>query len=220
MQIYHWACGLVVALAVCACAHNSGPFNTTYLERFASPNPSREHFTECHGFGCAVISHVSLDANAWRRVVAVFNPRPKNAQAERQRIARAVALVQILVGKQTGTAAHQWTHRAMLVWPNFGDVTQLDCIDEAVNTWTYLTLMEKDGLFGFHRVAQIAHGGGLTDPNIRNAATLREIGDGYFVIDPSLVDVGVPAPIMPLATWLGSWPPDISATKAGAQSSR
>jgi NADH dehydrogenase FAD-containing subunit len=28
------------------------------------------------------------------------------------------------------------------ILPNLSDPTQLDCIDEAVNTWTYLTLME------------------------------------------------------------------------------
>jgi hypothetical protein len=107
-----------------------------------------------------------------------------------------------------------------LVLPNFGDVTQLDCIDEAVNTWTYLTLMERDRLFRFHSVAQIAHGGGPTDPNIRNAAALQEIGGGYFVIDPSLVDAGVPPPVMPLATWLGPWPPKISTHNESARASR
>jgi hypothetical protein len=216
-SILRW---LIAALAVSACAQNTNPLNTTYLDRFAAPDPRREDITECHGFGCAVVSHASLSKDAWRRVVAVFQPPPKDPQAERQRIAHAVALVQLLVGEQTGTAAHQWTHKALLVLPNFGDMTQLDCIDEAVNTWTYLTLMERDNLFRFHRVAQLAHGGSLTDPDIRNTAVLQEIGGGYFAIDPSLVDAGVPPPIMPLATWLAPWPPDISVSNARVQLSR
>jgi hypothetical protein len=211
---------LVAALAVSACAQSANPLSTTYLERFAAPDPRLEDFTECHGFGCARVSHASLNKDAWRRVVAVFHPSPKNPQAERQRIAHAVALIQILVGEQTGTAAHQWTHKAMLVLPSFGDMTQLDCIDEAVNTWTYMTLMERAKLFRFHRVAQLAQAGSLTDPNIRNTAVLEEIGGGYFAIDPSLVDVGMPPPIMRLATWLGPWPPDISVSNARVHLSR
>jgi hypothetical protein len=39
---------------------------------------------------------------------------------------------------------------------------------------------------------------------------LREKGGSYFASDPSLVDAGVPPPVMPLATWLGSWPPNIT----------
>jgi hypothetical protein len=216
-RILRW---LTAALAVSACAQNTNPLNTTYLDRFAAPDPRIEDFTECHGFGCTVVSHASLSKQAWRRVVAVFQPPPKDPQAERQRIAHAVALIQILVGEQTGTAAHQWTHRSLLVLPNFGDKTQLDCIDEAVNTWTYLTLMERHNLLRFHRVAQLASGGSLTDPDIRNAAVLQEIGDGYFAIDPSLVDAGVPPPIMPLATWLAPWPPNISVSNARVQLSR
>jgi len=208
------------ALAVSACAQNANPLSTAYLDRFATGDPTLEDFTECRGFGCAFVSHVSLTKDEWRRVVAEFHPRPENAQAERHRIARAVAVIRILVGRQTGTAVHQWTHKAMLVLPNFGDMTQLDCIDEAVNTWTYLTLMERNKLFRFHRVASLANAGSLTDPNVRNTAVLKEIGDGYFAIDPSLVDAGVPPPIMSLAIWLGPWPPEITVNKERVQVSR
>jgi hypothetical protein len=55
-----------------------------------------------------------------------------------------------LSGDRPGTAAHQGTHRDKdILPPNLGDPTQLDCIDEAVNTWTYLTLMERSGLLHF-----------------------------------------------------------------------
>ena len=129
---------------------------------------------------------------------AIFKTRAKNARHERQQIARAVALIQTIVGPQTGTNAHQWTHWNMLVLPNGGDLTQLDCIDTSVNTWTYMTLMERSGLFAFHRVAPLSYA------PLRNTAVLQEINGGYFAIDASLVDVGVPPPVMPLST---SWEP-------------
>jgi hypothetical protein len=60
----------------------------------------------------------------------------------------------------------------------------------------------------------LAYGGTLTDVNPRNAAVVQENGGEYFAIDPSLVDFGVLPPVLPLATWLGSWPPDLSGTHA------
>ena len=75
-----------------------------------------------------------------------------------------------LVGTKTGTAVHQWTHKDMDILPNLGDPTQLDCIDEAVNTWTYMTMMERARLFRFHRVAQLSNSGNLHNPrNTLNA---------------------------------------------------
>jgi hypothetical protein len=120
--------------------------------------------------------------------------------------------MQRLVGAQTGTAVHQWTHKDMVILPNRGDRTQLDCIDGAVNTWTYMTMMERGNLFRFHRVAQLSNAGSLTDP--RNTAVLQENGGGYYAIDPSIVDFGTPPPVIPLTAWLGSWPPDLSENDA------
>jgi hypothetical protein len=213
--------GLIVgllgaALAVSACVHSDDHLSTTYLDRYARPHPTPAAFTECHGFGCTEVSTVSLSPQQWRRVAAVFHPRAATPQAERRQIARAVALMQRLVGAQTGTGVHQWTHQNLMIKPNFGDTTQLDCIDEAVNTWTYMTMMERDHLFRFHRVAKLAYAGLPTDTNPRNTAVVQDKASGeYFAIDPSLVDFAVPPPIIPLKVWLGSWPPKISASETG-----
>ncbi|HXX25131.1 MAG TPA: hypothetical protein VEJ40_00570 [Pseudolabrys sp.] len=213
-SILRW---LVPALLLVGCAENSNHLQTVYLDRFASSNPTLAEFKVCHGFGCAEVSYASLDAAQWKRVAAVFKPKAKDAQAERVQIARGVALIQEMISRQAGIAQHQWTHKDMLVLPNWSDTTQLDCVDEAVNTWTFTTLMERGGLFKFHRVAQLANAGGLTDPFMRNTAVLQEINGNYYAIDASLVDNGVPPPIMPLTTWLGSWPPDRSVLNTSAK---
>ena len=208
-----FAC-LVAALALSACAENPHHLNTVYLDRFATPEPTLAEFTVCHGFDCRERSHASLTVKQWRQVTAVFRPRAKNAQAERQQIARAVALIERLVGPQTGTDAPQWTHKDLLIYPNMGDTTQLDCVDESVNTWTYMTLMERGRLLHFHRVAKLANAGGVTDPFMRNTAVLQEIKGDYYAVDASLVGGGQPPIVMPLATWMGKWPPDVSVAEA------
>ena len=205
-------CWLGMAWVMSACAENPSHLNTAYLDRYADPNPVPTSVLECHGFSCSEISRATLNRDAWRRVAAVFVPRAKDPQTERRQIAHGVALIQLLVGQQTGTAVHQWTHRDKDILPNLSDPTQLDCIDEAVNTWTYLTLMERSGLFHFHRVAKLSYAGSPIDP--RNTAVLQEIGGQYFAMDPSLVDVGVPPPIIPLESWIAHWPPDLPVSEA------
>jgi hypothetical protein len=198
---------LSVALTVSACAETGNHLQSFYLDSFATPNPTLSEFTVCHGFYCAERSHATISEDQWRRVAAIFKPRAKNARLERHQIVRGVALIQTIVGPQTGTDAHQWTHQNMYVIPNGGDLTQLDCIDASVNTWTYMTLMERHGFFAFHRVAPLSYG------PLRNTAVVQENGGDYFAIDASLVDVGVPPPIIPLSAWLGGWPPDPAAVE-------
>ena len=202
MRLWRLLGWLSLALAVSACAGTGNHLQTFYLDQFATRNPTLSDFTVCHGFYCAERSPATISEDQWRRVTAIFKPRAKTARLERQQIARGVAMIQTIVGPQTGTDAHQWTHKKMYVIPNGGDLTQLDCIDTSVNTWTYMTLMERNGLFAFHRVAPLSYG------PVRNTAVLEEFNGGHFAIDTSIVDIGVPPPIMPLSVWLGAWPPD------------
>jgi len=102
---------LSVALAVSACAENANrPQTSFYLDQFANLNPTLTDFTVCHGFYCAERSPATISEDQWRRISAVFKPRARDARHERQQIARGVALIQTIVGPQTGTNAHQWTH--------------------------------------------------------------------------------------------------------------
>ena len=205
---------LAAALLLSACVTSSGggdvPLSAEYLTRYAEPNPTPASFLECHGFGCAETSRVSLTPADWAKMKAQLAPPAHDARAERQKIARAVAEMQRLVGAKTGTGVHQWTHKNMMILPNMGDPTQLDCIDEAVNTWTYMTMMERAGLFRFHHVADLAYAGLPTDTNPRNTAVLRAKDGAYYAVDASLVDGGVPPAVMPLSVWTGSWPPKLA----------
>jgi len=109
-----------------ACVENPSHLNATYLDRYADPNPILTSVLECHGFSCSETSRVALNRDAWRQVAAVFAPRAKDAPTERRQIAHGVALIQLLVGQQTGTATHQWTHRDKYIFPNLNDPTQLN----------------------------------------------------------------------------------------------
>jgi hypothetical protein len=201
---------LTLALAGCITASGGGdaPLSAEYLTRYAETNPTPASFIECHGFGCAERSRVSLSGAEWARVKAPLAGHAPNARAERAKVAQAVAVMQTIVGAKTGTGVHQWTHKDMMILPNLGDPTQRDCIDEAVNTWTTMTMMERAGLLRFHSVADLGYAGLPADTNPRNTAVLREkAGGALYAVDASLTDGGEPPYVMPLTVWAGSWPP-------------
>ncbi|HYL48378.1 MAG TPA: hypothetical protein VET84_03360 [Stellaceae bacterium] len=213
--------GLIVAAALAACDRNPLHLSHTFLDTYAGPDPTPAGFHQCHGFGCAQSTPISLSAAEWQSVRAEFTPPAADPRTERRQITDAIALLERLVGARTGTIAHQWTRHDLLIWPNDGDPTQLDCIDEAVNTWTYMTTMAHDGLLRFHDVAPLSYAGSMFDFHMRNTAVLRERASGeYFAIDSSLVEAGERPLIMPLTVWLGDWPPAIAdASDKGALTS-
>jgi hypothetical protein len=174
----------------------------------AGPNPAG--FIVCHGYGCAYETRIALTSEEWRRVRALFMPPPSDAADERGKVATAVALLERVVGERTGTSAHQ--RRQFL---NAGDRTQLDCIDEAVDTWTYLSLLERDGLLRYHKAGEILHRANALGLDAHNTAVLvaRETAE-RFAVDPDLVDADMPPPILPVATWLGPWPPVVAKADA------
>jgi hypothetical protein len=205
-----WKLGLAGLLALAACRPEDH-FSDAFLWRYATKNPSYANFFECHGYGCVLTTRIELTDAEWKEVRAQFEPPPADARAERRRIAAALVLMQRLVGKRTGTSSHQWSRSNYRINGNPQiDPTQLDCIDEAVNTWTYLTLFARDGLLRYHRVTALAYAGGLPDFDLdpRNTAVIQVVKTGaYFAIDPTLVDAVEEPPIFPLARWLGPWPP-------------
>ena len=195
--------GRLLAISALLALGGCAPALSGYLADDAEAHPTPSDFRVCHGYGCKLKTRITLGETEWQRVRAVFEPHP-SASGERRQIAVAIAILEAEVGERTGTSAHQ--RREF----NTGDPSQLDCIDESVNTWTYLTMLDRDGLIRLHRVGGLAHGGSLMDLSVRNTAVIERKATGVaYAVDPWLVDAGKPPPIFPLYNWLASWPPDI-----------
>jgi hypothetical protein len=184
-------------LALSACAHRDDTSDSYLLSSFARPDPTPGNFFACYGYGCKYKTRISLTEEEWRPVRAIFDPPPANAAAERNQVAEAIGEIESLVGQRTGTSVHQENSR----W-NTGDPTQLDCVDDSVNTWTYLMMLAHDGLLRYHKVAGLAHRGTLLTLDFSNTAVLMEKGNGErFAVDPWLADLGIPPPVLPLGVW-------------------
>ena len=166
-------------------------------------------FSVCHGYGCSHRETIRLSAEEWEAVRAKFAPRAATPAVERRQIGRAAAAMEFLVGLRTGTSAHQ--RRALFNT----DPTQLDCIDEAINTSIFMTLFAQDGLLVHHKVGAIAHQGTLLVFDLHNTAVVVEAATGAaFAVDPNMVEATVPPPIVPLAAWRAKWPPAVPKEEA------
>jgi len=184
-------------LALGGCASVDGFSKNGLLSSFAKPDPVPGDFFACYGYGCKYRARIALTEEEWHDVRASLDPPPEDAVSERTQVAEAVGQIERLVGERTGTFVHQRHSRA-----NYGDPTQLDCIDNSVNTWTYLTMLARDGLLRYHRVAGLAHGGTLITLDFTNAAVItQKAGGEQFVVDPWMADIGQPPPVIPLVVW-------------------
>ncbi|RMH31341.1 MAG: hypothetical protein D6690_16635 [Nitrospirae bacterium] len=193
---------IIAFLVGCASAQD-------YLDRQTGQLPRLSAFPVCHGYGCRWRTMVNMDPSAWEEVRALFRPAPRSAAEERIRLGRAIALMELKVGAAAGTATDEAEAETFSSGPD-----QLDCIDETVNTTTYLRLLEQDGLLRWHRIGRAERRGWLLAPLFRssdfitNTAVIVEKDTGErYAIDSYFYANGRQPAILPLAVWRQNWRP-------------
>ena len=175
-----------------------------FVEAYGEPNPDPQHLRLCHGYACRFVTPVGLLPEEWRAVSARFQPPAPSAAAERQQIGLAVAQLTVSASRHAGIAVRQ---RRELI--NRNDPSQLDCVDETVNTTTYLMLLSRAGLLRWHRVGAPAHRGTLVTLDVANTPVLFENGtEKGFAVDTAFADPGLPPYIVPIETWLAAIIPE------------
>lgn len=162
-------------------------------------------FKQCHGYGCRVIDNIALTKGDWKMISKAFNPKPKNAEDERKRIAKAIGIMETRVGKLNGTSADKVGTFKYL------GTEQLDCVDESINTTTYLHLLAQGGLLKHNQVyapetrvpALVVIGGWP-----HRTAVIADIKTGErYAVDSWFYDNGHDAVIVPLKDWKSGWKP-------------
>jgi len=167
-------------------------------------------FTVCHGYGCWQRSTAALDTAEWRSIQSLFAQPAPDPRSERERIRAAVALFERYVGAKTGTGADR--PRAPL---NLGDLSQLDCVDESINTATYLAMLSESGLLAWHQPVNPARRGSFLTLNIHFTAVVREKETGrLYAVDSWFHANGQRPEIVALEDWRAGWQPGARAGSA------
>jgi hypothetical protein len=102
----------------------------------------------CSAHGCRHKSPFTFTRQDIASLAALMGPGAGTPAEERRTIAKAIGWIERRVGPETGTA----TDRAGLDFTGSGDPTQMDCVDEATNTTSYLLVLAAHGLLRHHEV--------------------------------------------------------------------
>jgi hypothetical protein len=141
----------------------------------------------------------------------VFATPAEAPPEEREQIRSAIALLETVVGPMTGTSSDLGG-----TWPGFGLPGQMDCIDESINTTTYLRMLQKYGLLRWHGVVDRATRWSLFSWPHTTAVIEERSSRRQWAVDSWFLDNGEPPFVLPLETWRDGWkPPQKEAAGGG-----
>lgn len=151
----------------------------------------------CYDFGCKNRELVGIPHKSWKSVTAWFRAEPPDPAAEREQIRQAVGLMEAHIGRLTPTHRDQGQNgSANAKFPG-----QLDCIDESINTTTYMKLFEEHGLLRWHRVVERAHRKAIFDQHYSGQVEELITGKRY-VVDSWFHPNGYLPDVQDTATWV------------------
>ena len=194
------AAGFLVTATLLAAAQLSAD---NFIRDDIITDPSPDKFSVCLDHSCKTVVTQTLSEQAW---LAVNNPLKSPAESvekERLAIATAIARMEKIVGKQTGTDADRGGN-----WSGFGRAGQMDCIDESTNSTTYLRMLENEGYLQHHRVAESATRFGFFAGAPHTTAVIQENGSQTrYAVDSWFFDNGESPAIVKLPAWKAGWQP-------------
>jgi hypothetical protein len=175
------------------------PYVSKEIDRGAIPAA----FSVCHGYGCQWRTSLGLRPDEWRAILALFETPAAAAAEERARVSDVIAMMERSVGARIGTDADR--PRTPF---SFNDPTQLDCVDEAINTSMTLHLLHHGRLLRWHVPGEPARRGMALTLNVHYTAVLVETGTrAEYAVDSWFFANGVPPAVLPLAVWRSGWHP-------------
>lgn len=192
---------LAGALLLAGCSATAS--QDRFLTKYADPDPDLEAVVICHGYGCREQDVVDLRPY-WAAIVEPLREPAPDAAAERVRIAESIGRFESAVGTLTGTTADVGG-----TFAGFAQEGQLDCVDEATNTTTYLTLLADAGLLRWNEVrAPMSRGFFVNGWPHTSAVVVAAATGEAWVVDSWFHPNGSAAEIVMLDDWLGGWDPE------------
>ena len=162
----------------------------------------------CSSYGCAEISHVSIDVLHWQKILSYFNASIDSPETERGFLAEVIGYIETIVGEQTNTQYDIGGTFNIYLNLNKAKSKQMDCIDESANTLLYLRLLDQNKKINFHKVAGLRSRGGIFAGYPHTAVLLLDkLTEEKFIIDSWFHDNGQPAEVVPYREWKKGWKP-------------
>jgi len=182
----------------------AGEYDSTGVIPDLPGNPSISSFPVCYKHTCEVVETQSLTPAEWKQIHNIFQPAANTPESERTLIKKAVARMEILIGKKVNASNDKGGNMAGV----FADGNQMDCIDESSNTTTYLALMQKDDLLKWHQIQGTKTRGFFIFGMPHTTAVIKDNStDQRWAVDSWFYDNGVEPEILPISQWSDGWSP-------------
>lgn len=193
----------VAALILVGCVgHHAGAPQSWYAAHGAVAPTRGDRVSVCHGFGCHLKTSFTF-SDADRRQMAKTLSGAKTAAQEREKIADYIAWAEKRVASTVGSADDV----GGLDLHNARVAGQMDCIDEASNTTSYLMLASKAGLLRYHTIGKPVARGFFLDGRYPHAtAVVVDKRAVPWAIDSWPHDNGVKPDVLELQEWFEQSP--------------
>lgn len=174
-----------------------------FVREDITTEPTPKAYSLCYDHQCTTLVELALTPGEWRAIRRLFQRPPATPAAERAAIARAIALFETYGGRKTPTRNDKGGDLEGL-----GEEGQMDCIDESINTTTYLHILQREALLRWHVVEDRATRGWFVRGWPHTTAVIRETPSGQrYAVDSWFEDNGMPPHIVPLEIWQDGWEP-------------
>lgn len=194
-----WKTVFISSLALLLACISSFSYARMEFIRGVINDPTPDRFSVCSDHGCQKLTIIESFEKEWTLIENMFTHQPPaTAEEERQRIAKAVGMMEALVAPYSGTAGDKAMNSFFKV------KGRTDCEDESINTTNYIKLMLKSNLLKFHEVAERKH---RFPPHY--TATIKESKTGdIFAVDSWFLDNGFEALVVTAQEWRWFWHPE------------
>jgi hypothetical protein len=166
-----------------------------YREIISKPTP--DAFSDCFNHSCQTVEARSITHQEWQHFVTPLETQSESAEKERVAVARAIAIMEEIVGPKTGRVQDLGRNLR-----GFGKTGQMDCIDESTNTTTYLYMLEQAGYLKWHTLVDRSTRFGIFIGMPHATAVIEDINTHTrYAVDSWFFDNGIPPAIIELSAW-------------------
>lgn len=141
---------LLATMGLAGCTHPGFGSIENHFATFGAKPPRGSTVYVCHAYGCRMNTRFTFTAKDIADISKLMAKTRKadTAAEERRAVAYAIGWMETRVGDVIGTK----DDRPGMDFAASGDPTQQDCVDEATNTTSYLSVLANNGLIKHHTV--------------------------------------------------------------------
>ena len=158
---------------------------------------SAQSFNVCHGYDCTYRTKVTLSSKEESRIRTLLQKAGRSANDERKALGMAVAIFE-----ERGTATIGLRDKPKMQFGKARIKGQMDCVDESINTDSFLRYLQSRGWLKHHTVVRRTTRGSFIDGRYPHwTAVIKDTSEQSWAVD-SWYEAGGGLPdIMPLQEW-------------------